>query len=106
MNKARAKPIGPFIQYFAVAAGLKGQGDIELWIFTSWLDYSQPPFVVFANHRLLWLSLRTSVGQIQVVVAHALYSSFPKDENFAWLKHLHEVMHAGSHQRDINHLVD
>ena len=81
MKTTRAKPIGSHT-VFAVAPGRRGQGGIELWILTAWLDMSQLALAPFANHRVLFVSLHTLVGHIQVVVVPALDSSYPKDEIF------------------------
>ena len=79
-------------QVFATGTGKRGQGGLELCILKTWLDLSHPALVVFASHRILLVSLHTIVGHIQVVVAHALDSSYTKEQILEWQGQLEEVV--------------
>ena len=66
-------------------------GGIELWILSSWLDMSQPTLVLFSHHKTLLVSLRTIVGHRQVVVAHAIDSSYPRERVLTWWRDLRAI---------------
>ena len=93
MKKPRAKPIGPY-KVLASTAKKRCQGVIDLWLLSSWLDLSQPALVLFSYHRILLVSLHTMVGHIQVVVPHALDSSYTKDQMLEWWAQLKDAINA------------
>ena len=104
MKQARAKPIGPYT-VFAAAASCRGQGGLKMSILTSWLDMSQPSLVLVASHTILLVSLYTIVGHMQVVVAHALDSSYPKCEIMNWWAKLKDAIKASFTKRSRDPLV-
>ena len=55
--------------------------------------------VLFARHQILLLRMYTIVGIVQVVVAHALDSSYPKDQVLAWKMQADEFLHKASEQK-------
>ena len=49
-----------------------------------WLQSTTTQLVVYAEHRLLLVSLHTQVGPVQVAVGHALDKSYAPAEREAW----------------------
>ena len=78
---AREKP-----QYLILAAAPNAnlQGCIELWIMQSWVPNPQDVLILRAQSRLLLVRVPTIVGVLQVVVAHALDSSYPHETVRHW----------------------
>ena len=90
---ARALGIGLY-QTFAAATNKSGQGGIELWVLRAWLRLSHPFRVFHTSHRILMVRLLTIVGPIQILVAHALDSSYPPDQIAVWWKELGQLLDA------------
>ena len=78
MRVPRARGVGLYL-VFAAAAGTRGQGGLELWVLRTWLILSNAQLVLHESSRVLIVRLTTIVGIIQVLVAHALDSSYPQD---------------------------
>ena len=83
LRRPRAFPIGPY-SVVAAAAGDTGQAGIELWIRADFICGQSKPLVVHATKRVLMVKVYTRCGLVQVVVAHALDSSYPLAERKEW----------------------
>ena len=57
---------------------------MELWVLSSWVPKPQEVLVLFASHRSLIVRAPSIVGVLQLVVAHALDSSYLPERIEEW----------------------